>query len=96
MRAAKGWAFFHGPAAWAIYAIVLFWPLFGYRHGLPSTLHINCVTVQGTYHHIYRTQVDIFASIGTVFGVATAACCRSTAATTTFAGWPVDQTMQVA
>ncbi|CAM3945686.1 Glycine betaine transporter [Pseudomonas reidholzensis] len=66
--------FFHwGLHAWAIYAIVaLILAYFSYRHGLPLTLRSALYPLIG--ERIYGPighAVDIFAIIGTVFGVAT-------------------------
>ena len=66
--------FFHwGLHAWAIYAIVaLILAFFSYRHGLPLTLRSALYPLIGD--RIYGPighAVDIFAVIGTVFGVAT-------------------------
>ncbi|MBJ3592928.1 choline BCCT transporter BetT [Salmonella enterica subsp. enterica serovar Saintpaul] len=66
--------FFHwGLHAWAIYAIVaLILAFFSYRHGLPLTLRSALYPFIG--ERIYGPvghAVDIFAVIGTVFGVAT-------------------------
>lgn len=66
--------FFHwGLHAWAIYAIVaLILAFFSYRHGLPLTLRSALYPIIGD--RIYGPvghAVDIFAVIGTVFGVAT-------------------------
>lgn len=66
--------FFHwGLHAWAIYAIVaLILAFFSYRHGLPLTLRSALYPIIG--EKIYGPighAVDIFAVIGTVFGVAT-------------------------
>ncbi|HCI4057144.1 TPA: BCCT family transporter [Pseudomonas aeruginosa] len=66
--------FFHwGLHAWAIYAIVaLILAFFSYRHGLPLTLRSALYPLIG--ERIYGPighAVDIFAIIGTVFGVAT-------------------------
>ncbi|MBY5922642.1 BCCT family transporter [Ferrimonas balearica] len=66
--------FFHwGLHAWAIYAIVaLILAFFAYRHGLPLTLRSALYPLIGD--RIYGPighAVDIFAIIGTVFGVAT-------------------------
>lgn len=65
---------FHwGLHAWAIYAIVaLILAFFSYRHGLPLTLRSALYPIIGD--RIYGPvghAVDIFAVIGTVFGVAT-------------------------
>lgn len=66
--------FFHwGLHAWAIYAVVaLILAYFGYRHNLPLTLRSALYPLIG--ERIYGWPghlVDIFAVIGTVFGVAT-------------------------
>ncbi|OED46649.1 choline transporter [Endozoicomonas sp. (ex Bugula neritina AB1)] len=66
--------FFHwGLHAWAIYAIVaLILAFFGYRHNLPLTLRSALYPIIG--ERIYGSvghAVDIFAILGTVFGVAT-------------------------
>ena len=66
--------FFHwGLHAWAIYAIVaLILAFFGYRHNLPLTLRSALYPMIG--ERIYGPigdAIDIFAIIGTVFGVAT-------------------------
>ena len=66
--------FFHwGLHAWAIYAIVaLILAFFGYRHNLPLTLRSALYPMIGD--KIYGPlgdAIDIFAILGTVFGVAT-------------------------
>ncbi len=66
--------FFHwGLHAWAIYAIVaLILAYFSYRHGLPLTLRSALYPIIGDrIYSIPGHIVDIFAVIGTVFGVAT-------------------------
>ncbi|MBF8780456.1 choline BCCT transporter BetT [Pseudomonas fulva] len=66
--------FFHwGLHAWAIYAIVaLILGYFSYRHGLPLTLRSALYPLIGErIHGPVGHAVDIFAIIGTVFGVAT-------------------------
>jgi len=73
-RQAMGITFFHwGLHAWAIYAIVaLILAYFSFRHGLPLTLRSALYPLLGD--RIYGPlghAVDIFAIIGTVFGVAT-------------------------
>ncbi len=73
-REAMKITFFHwGLHAWAIYAIVaLILAFFSYRHGLPLTLRSALYPLVG--ERIYGPighAVDIFAVIGTVFGVAT-------------------------
>ncbi len=66
--------FFHwGLHAWAIYAsVALMLAYFGYRHALPLTLRSALFPLIGD--RIYGpigNAVDIFAILGTVFGVAT-------------------------
>lgn len=66
--------FFHwGLHAWAIYAIVaLILAFFSYRHGLPLTLRSALFPIIG--ERIYGPighAVDVFAVIGTIFGIAT-------------------------
>ncbi len=73
-REAMKITFFHwGLHAWAIYAIVgLILAYFSYRHGLPLTLRSALYPLIG--ERIYGPighAVDIFAIIGTVFGIAT-------------------------
>lgn len=73
-REAMKITFFHwGLHAWAIYAIVaLILAFFSYRHGLPLTLRSALYPLIG--ERIYGPighAVDVFAVIGTVFGVAT-------------------------
>ncbi|MGQ4275511.1 BCCT family transporter [Pseudidiomarina sp. E22-M8] len=73
-REAMKITFFHwGLHAWAIYAIVaLILAFFAYRHGLPLTLRSALYPMIG--NRIYGPighVVDVFAVIGTVFGVAT-------------------------
>ncbi len=73
-REAMNITFFHwGLHAWAIYAIVgLVLAFFSYRHGLPLTLRSALYPLIGD--RIYGPighAVDVFAIIGTVFGIAT-------------------------
>ena len=73
-REALTLTFFHwGLHAWAIYAIVaLILAFFGYRHELPLTMRSALYPIIGD--KIYGpigNAVDIFAILGTVFGVAT-------------------------
>lgn len=73
-RQAMGITFFHwGLHAWSIYAIVaLILAYFSFRHGLPLTLRSALYPMLGD--RIYGPighAVDVFAIIGTVFGVAT-------------------------
>ena len=74
-KEAIGITFFHwGFHAWAIYAIVaLILAFFGYRHNLPLTLRSALYPligdrIYGPIGHV----TDIFAILGTTFGVATA------------------------
>ncbi|REL27741.1 BCCT family transporter [Thalassotalea euphylliae] len=74
IRDAMKITFFHwGFHAWAIYAIVaLILAYFSYRQGLPLTLRSALYPIIGD--KIYGWQghvVDVFAVVGTVFGVAT-------------------------
>jgi len=73
-REAMRITFFHwGLHAWSIYAIVaLILAFFSYRHGLPLTLRSALYPIIGEriYGPIGHT-VDVFAVIGTVFGIAT-------------------------
>lgn len=73
-RQAMNITFFHwGLHAWSIYAIVaLILAFFSYRHGLPLTLRSALYPLIG--EKIYGPighAVDIFAVIGTIFGIAT-------------------------
>ncbi len=73
-REAMKITFFHwGLHAWAIYAIVaLILAYFSFRHGLPLTLRSALYPLIG--ERIYGPighMVDVFAILGTVFGVAT-------------------------
>jgi choline/glycine/proline betaine transport protein len=66
--------FFHwGLHAWAIYAVVaLTLAYFSYRHELPLTLRSSLFPLIGDKIYGWRGDlVDIFAVIGTLFGVAT-------------------------
>lgn len=73
-REALELTFFHwGLHAWAIYASVgLMLAYFGYRHALPLTLRSALYPLIGDHIHGWMgNAVDIFAILGTVFGVAT-------------------------
>ncbi|MCT4709301.1 choline BCCT transporter BetT [Enterobacteriaceae bacterium H11S18] len=93
--------FFHwGLHAWAIYAIVgLILAFFSYRHGLPLTLRSALYPIIG--NRIYGPighAVDIFAVIGTVFGVATSlgyGVLQVNAGLNHLFGVPINETMQV-
>lgn len=66
--------FFHwGLHAWAIYTIVaLLLAYFSFRHDLPLTLRSSLFPLIGDKIYTWRGDlVDIFAVIGTLFGVAT-------------------------
>lgn len=66
--------FFHwGLHAWAIYAVVaLSLAFFAFRHGLPLTLRSALYPLIGErVHGPIGHAVDVFAILGTVFGVAT-------------------------
>ena len=74
-REAMKLTFFHwGLHAWAIYAIVaLILAFFGYRHNLPLTLRSALYPIIGDrIHGCLGHAIDIFAILGTIFGVATA------------------------
>lgn len=67
--------FFHwGLHAWAIYAIVaLMLAFFGYRHHLPLTLRSALYPIIGErIYGIPGHTIDVFAILGTIFGMATA------------------------
>ena len=67
--------FFHwGLHAWAIYAMVaLILAFFGYRHHLPLTLRSALYPIIGErIYGLIGDNIDIFAILGTIFGVATA------------------------
>ena len=67
--------FFHwGLHAWAIYAMVaLILAFFGYRHHLPLTLRSALYPIIGErIYGVIGDNIDIFAILGTIFGVATA------------------------
>ncbi|MDC9588259.1 choline BCCT transporter BetT [Xenorhabdus sp. XENO-10] len=93
--------FFHwGLHAWAIYAIVaLILAFFSYRHGLPLTLRSALYPIIGD--KIYGPighAVDIFAVIGTVFGVATSlgyGVLQVNAGLNHLFGLPLNETVQV-
>ncbi|MFI3014268.1 BCCT family transporter [Klebsiella aerogenes] len=93
--------FFHwGLHAWAIYAIVaLILAFFSYRHGLPLTLRSALYPIIGG--RIYGPighAVDIFAVIGTVFGVATSlgyGVLQVNAGLNHLFGVPINETVQV-
>lgn len=93
--------FFHwGLHAWAIYAIVaLILAFFSYRHGLPLTLRSALYPIIGD--RIYGPvghAVDIFAVIGTVFGVATSlgyGVLQVNAGLNHLFGVPINETVQV-
>lgn len=93
--------FFHwGLHAWAIYAVVaLILAFFSYRHGLPLTLRSALYPIIGD--KIYGPighAVDIFAVIGTVFGVATSlgyGVLQVNAGLNHLFGVPVNETVQV-
>ncbi|WP_372623949.1 BCCT family transporter [Falsiroseomonas sp.] len=73
-RAAMRITFFHwGVHAWAIYAVVgLALAYFGFRHGLPLTVRSAFYPLIGArIHGPIGQAIDVFAVLGTVFGVAT-------------------------
>ena len=73
-RQAMRITFFHwGIHAWAIYAVVaLALAYFSFRHGLPLTIRSSLYPLIGErIHGPIGHAVDIFAVLGTLFGVAT-------------------------
>ena len=73
-REAMATTFFHwGLHAWSIYAVVgLSLAYFGFRHGLPLTLRSALYPIIGERMNGWIGHaVDIFAVLGTMFGVAT-------------------------
>ncbi len=73
-RAAMRITFFHwGIHAWAIYAVIgLALGYFGFRHGLPLTVRSAFYPLIGKrIHGPIGQAIDVFAVLGTVFGVAT-------------------------
>ncbi|MBP0443537.1 BCCT family transporter [Roseomonas sp. SSH11] len=73
-RAAMRITFFHwGIHAWAIYAVIgLSLAYFGFRHGLPLTIRSALYPLIGDrIHGPIGQAIDIFAVLGTIFGVAT-------------------------
>lgn len=73
-RQAMRLTFFHwGLHAWAIYAIVaLILAFFAYRHSLPLTLRSALYPLIGErIYGKWGDAVDVFAVVGTLFGVAT-------------------------
>ena len=73
-RTAMRLTFFHwGIHAWAIYAVIgLSLAYFGFRHGLPLTIRSAFYPLIGNrIHGPIGHAIDIFAVLGTVFGVAT-------------------------
>ncbi len=73
-RQAMRITFFHwGIHAWAIYAVVaLSLAYFAFRHGLPLTIRSSLYPLIGErIHGPIGHAVDIFAVLGTLFGVAT-------------------------
>jgi choline/glycine/proline betaine transport protein len=100
-RQAMNITFFHwGLHAWAIYAIVaLILAFFSYRHGLPLTLRSALYPLIGD--RIYGPighAVDVFAVIGTVFGIATSlgyGVLQMNSGLNTLFGVPISAVMQV-
>ncbi|WP_252273650.1 BCCT family transporter [Pseudomonas subflava] len=101
-REAMKLTFFHwGLHAWAIYAIVaLILAFFCFRHNLPLTLRSALYPLIGDrIHGPIGHAVDIFAILGTVFGVATSLGYGVLQINSGFAhlfGLPVNTTVQVA
>lgn len=73
-RAAMRLTFFHwGLHAWAIYAVVgLVLAYFSFRHGLPLSIRSALYPLIGErIYGVIGHAVDVFAVLGTIFGVAT-------------------------
>lgn len=93
--------FFHwGMHAWAIYAIVaLALAYFSFRHGLPLTIRSALYPLIGEkIHGPIGHTVDIFAVLGTMFGVATSlglGVMQVNAGLNYLLGIPVDYTVQL-
>jgi choline/glycine/proline betaine transport protein len=95
-RTAMEITYFHwGLHAWAVYALIgLSLAYFSYRHGLPLTMRSALYPIIGD--RIYGPighAVDIFAVIGTLFGVATSlglGVLQVNAGLSHLLGWPMD------
>jgi len=100
-RTAMEISYFHwGLHAWAVYAVIgLSLAYFSYRHGLPLTMRSALYPIIGD--RIYGpigNAVDIFAVIGTLFGVATSLGLGVLQVNAGFAhvlGWPMDFWVQL-
>lgn len=100
-REAMSITFFHwGLHAWAIYAVVgLSLAYFGFRHNLPLTIRSALYPLIGEriYGPIGHT-VDIFAVLGTMFGIATSlglGVLQINAGLNYLFGWPESVLLQV-
>ncbi|MBJ3786217.1 BCCT family transporter [Devosia sediminis] len=101
MREAMSITFFHwGIHAWAIYAVVgLALAYFGYRYNLPLTIRSGLYPllkerINGPIGH----AVDIFAIVGTMFGIATSmgtGVTQMNAGLSFLLGWPAGPTIQL-
>lgn len=100
-REAMVLTFFHwGLHAWAIYAVVgLALAYFAFRRGLPLTIRAALYPLIGErIHGVAGHVVDIFAVLGTVFGVATSlgfGVLQINAGATYLFGWPANSVVQV-
>ncbi len=100
-RQAMELAFFHwGLHAWAIYAVMgLSLAYFGFRQGLPLTVRSALYPIIGDRIHGWMGHVvDIFAVLGTMFGVATSlgiGVMQVNAGLSYLFGIPQDTTVQV-
>lgn len=100
-REAMVLTFFHwGVHAWAIYIIVgLALAYFAFRRGLPLTLRSSLFPLIGTrIHGPIGHAIDIFAVLGTMFGVATSlgfGVLQVNAGFSYLFGMPVNPTVQV-
>lgn len=94
--------FFHwGLHAWAIYALVgLSLAYFSYRHDLPLKVRSALYPLIGKrIHGVMGDAADTFATIGTVFGVATSlgfGVTQMNSGLNYLFGWPQSTTIQVA
>lgn len=100
-RTAMQLSYFHwGLHAWAIYAVIgVSLAYFSFRHGLPLTMRSALYPIIGErIHGPIGHAVDVFATIGTLFGVATSLGLGVLQVNAGFAhvlGWPMDFWVQL-
>jgi choline/glycine/proline betaine transport protein len=100
-RAAMQISYFHwGLHAWAVYAVIgLSLAYFSYRHGLPLTMRSALYPIIGErIHGPIGHVVDVFATIGTLFGVATSlglGVLQVNAGFNHVLGWPINFWVQL-